>query len=760
MNLFDLDASYFSHPDHPFRDHISNIAASFKDHDHEIAAEFHDFGKLSDEFQHYIATWGQGPKTKHATLGAFYFLLTSRLRIDKKTFAIFLSILKHHGDLPNVDDYVLNTFDDDEMIEDDFERITAICNNIESRSTFKHDADDLIELFDEEEFTACRNLKGLDSYFGVKAVFSKLIFADKYEAIFKTQYHENPALEAGHYIDKLSRHLSVKQNPMAMVRNMARKEIIANYRSVTQKRIFIIEAPTGVGKTFTALHLALEIAKDKHKKRIINALPMTSIIDQTYEEYSKIIDVQTLLKFHYLTNAKSYDENIQETEQAGDQATKLNRQKNDYITASWSGDAVVITTFNQLFYAIYSNKNRDLIKFHTLRDAVVILDEIQSIPRILLKDVANTLSFLAQQFNIDFILMSATIPAIKNFLPQSNCADLLDNSYYEMEFNNRYTIHFEDHINSMNILAHEVAKAAEINRSVLCVVNTKRLALELFEKLENNYEKDEIFILSTNHIPLHRKEIVAAIKTRLDGGQKTVLISTQVVEAGVDLDFDIGFREFAPFSSIIQTAGRVNREGQKPNSRIIITDIIGKSPYDKKDVLYEDVKEMLKTQSVSENAILPVLREYFQIAIEKTAKEYQLLNEMKNLNFETVFDKFNNCFMKKIPTQTPMFIEIENGLHAEFSSEREMLLKKLKGAQRLEDKMEIKMRLKEQQKQVSGYVINVNANDVKYDFDAFYEGSEMKWCPYALTDKGIDHNTKYSYRKGWQNSDNELCCFF
>lgn len=765
MNLFDIDECYYSHPGYPFRKHISNMAASFDNSDHKTAAEFHDFGKLCEEFQDYIKTEKGGKvKTTHALESALYFLLRNDLMFDKNSFAIFFTILKHHGDLPDVDEYILNTFDDDDKLTKAYYRIKEICRKTGLQFDLKKDINELIELFDEDEFTGCMDLKGIDSYFNLKDVFSKLIFADKYEAIFKNRYAEIPIINSKRQIEKLIQFLSSKQNSMASVRNQARQEIIDNYKVNSRKRMFIIEAPTGIGKTFTALHLALEIARDKQKNKIINALPMTSIIDQTFEEYGRIIDKNTLMKFHYLTNAKSYNEYTQETEQAETESTILNKQRNDYIASSWSGDTFIVTTFNQLLYSFFSNKNRDLIKFWTLRDSVIIIDEIQAFPRILLKDIAYVITWLSYNFNIDFILMSATIPAIKNFLSSEDFAELLDNNYYEMDFNNRYAIRLEERINSIELLVNEIARASKTNLSILCVVNTKRLAFDLFENLYKSdlFNENELYLLSTNHIPLHRKMIINDLKSRLGERKRTILISTQVIEAGVDLDFDIGFREFAPLSSIIQTAGRVNREGGKHNSILVVTDKIGKTPYDEKDILYEEVKTLLKQNvELRENKMLPFLHEYFQLTIKKTSKDFQLIKDIKNLNFESVFKIFNAHFMKEMPTQVPLFIEIKDELHNDLSMERDKLLNKLRAAKKIEEKMNIKILLKEQQKKVSKFVINVNENEVKNEFPPFYKGSEMRWCPYSFVNNEIDNckNVKYSFKTGWKNST-DACCFF
>ncbi len=749
MNLFDINADFLSHPGYPFRIHVTNVAASFEEKLHQKAAEFHDFGKLSREFQEYIKDPNNSDKTRHAFNSAIFFLLNNNLKIDKESFAIFFSILKHHGDLLDVDTYILDNLDDEDKFEESFESVSSICRQVSLSWSSEKEAGDLIEIFDTDSFSQDYNLRGLDSYFKIKEVFSRLVFADKYEAIFKSCYSPSTDFDASLQISKLLDLISGKQNKMSAIRNQAREEIVQNYKANSKKRIFIIEAPTGIGKTFTALHLALEIAKDKGKKRIINALPMTSIIDQTYQEYGATISEKHLLKFHHLTNAKSYDEQQQEAEQAGVEAEeRLVRQKNDYIGASWSGDDVIVTTFNQLFNALFSNKNRELIKFWALNETVVILDEIQAIPRILLKDVAHVIGFLSRAFNIDFILMSATIPAIKSFLDQDTMAELLDNRYYEMDFNNRYELCFNPTINDIDSLVKEILLASETYNSVLCVVNTKKLSLEIFNKLEDRFEEEMLYLLSANHIPLHRKTVIGNIKERLDKREKTILISTQVIEAGVDLDFDIGFREFAPLSSIIQTAGRINREGEKPESKLIVTDRIGQSPYDEKDLLYDDVTNLLTTSNqLREKNILPILKKYFQIAIKKTSKDYQLLNEMINLDFETVYKRFNDRFMKEIPNRSPIFIEVEEGIYDYFNKEQNKLIKKLKAAKKLEEKMDIKIRLKELQKKIANYVISVNAEDIKNEKRAFHESNDMRWCPNSFVD--LPKGSKYTFKKGW-----------
>ncbi|NLU35397.1 MAG: DEAD/DEAH box helicase, partial [Wolinella succinogenes] len=473
--LENLGNSLFSHPNYPFKNHVKNIADSFDDREHKESAYFHDIAKLSDDFQSYI-NGNFKRKTTHAFESAFvYFCQQGEFRSWEES-AIFYSILKHHINLPNIfEDIIANHFDDfDELLFKKtglFEKLESIQKNLQNEYRYKEeDLESFCDFFNVFK-KQIEKIETINIYFLFKLRFSKLIFADKYEAIFHASYKPEKSFEPQKYIDNLE-DLIVKKNEENKIdlnnnRNKARIEILENYQSNCSKKIFIIEAPTGIGKTLAALRLALEIAKNENKQTIITALPFTSIIEQTHSEYRQIFEDNILLKYHHLTDNKQY---ISDTEQ------NQNLQKNDYIASTWAFDDVIVTTFNQLFYTIFSNKNRDLTKFWRLENSVIILDEIQSIPRVLLKDVAETLAFLSEAYNIHFILMSATIPAIKEFLGKESYAELLSEEYYKG--NERYTI-VPNFNMSFEGLKKEIRDKSK-TQSVLCVVNTKKLDSKIF----------------------------------------------------------------------------------------------------------------------------------------------------------------------------------------------------------------------------------------------------------------------------------------
>jgi CRISPR-associated endonuclease/helicase Cas3 len=749
VNLFEIEEKYFSHPNYPYIKHIRNIANSFEDANHKITAMYHDLGKLTKAFQTYInPEHPNKKKTTHALIGALFFLSQQVYRLDKNSLPVFLSIIKHHGNLEDVNTLAYDLSDEEDLLNEypklidkiyEVKSITGIDGNL--------DLKDFCDFFESDNFVKNRNLSGIDSYYNIKENFSKLIFTDKYEAIFKQSYHCIEPINAKRYLNKLINHLSEKVNDLSEVRNSARVDILQNFNKNTNKSIFIIEAPTGIGKTFTALHLALEIISKKNKKRLITALPMTSIIDQTFEEYLKIFDENVLLKFHHLTFSKSYKMNHTQEKENEQEYFK---QKDSFLSKSWADDKVIITTFNQLLNLLYSNKNLDLIKFWTLRDSVIVMDEIQAVPRVLLQDFAKTINYLVEYLNIDFILMSATVPDIKQFLEPKITSELLDHKYFSLEFNNRYVLKFNNKIKTEEALLNSIIQQHEKSNSVLTVVNSKKLALCIYEKLKTHYpEKEDIFLLSSNFIPVHRENIIARVSESLKNKDIPILISTQVIEAGVDLDFDFGFREFSPFYSIIQTAGRINRENRnaiKSSATLVVFPEIGFSPYHQNDLLKDEVVELL-SEEIREKHLLPLLKKYFSIAIKRTPKEMILFEKMENLEYQEVIRILNENFMKKIPYTVSLFIEIEKGLYGQFHSKLEKYYEELQSKTlSLEKKMNIKIQIKDVYKEVAQYVIDVPKNIVTH-LDSFYRDSEMKICSNNIVEEYYDISTGFKLDK-------------
>ena len=587
--------------------------------------------------------------------------------------------------MPDIDYFLSNAGLTKAKVADKLKKIDEIAQ----RANLDIDIDlyDFVDYFLDLE-NELSKYYGLESFFIFKKRYSRLILADKFEAIFSESYQNLAVLNAKKidlYIDRIKSLIADKKQDD--YKNKAREIIFKNYNANKDKKTFLIKTPTGIGKTLLALNLALEIAREGSKRRIITAIPFTSIIDQTHAEYQKIIADQDVLKYHHLTSYKSQNDDEQEQ-----------FMQKVFLADIWH-ENFIVTTFNQLFFTFFSNHNKDNLKLETLRDSVIIIDEIQNIPRVLLKSIAAAFNEFSKRYNIHFIIMSATMPHIAAEL--ESFTELSEPVLYKRE-KDRYEIIYEPDIKGLDDLVNEILKHQD--ESALCVVNTISKAKKLYEALKNS-GKRSVYLLTTHQIPLHRVQIIDEIKEKLEGSEKITLVATQLIEAGVDLSFDVGFREFAPIGAIIQAAGRVNRNAtsNKPAKVVVFDYIDGETfPYHDIDLQEEKVKEIL-SRSIKESEIYQILESYFQSTKDETTS-IDLLSLAKELKFQTLFDKFNNNFMPKQDYKVSLFIEQYNGHFNEFLEKRETLLTSGK------DKFIILANIKELEKELALYTIAVGKN--------------------------------------------------
>lgn len=283
---------------------------------HEQCVSFHDLGKLSKAFQVFIRSLNRSDATTHTLEGAFLYWAThiydqeeNESAFTPENLAVFWTILRHHADLGDFDELARDYLNHEDSILEKhpelFEKLTAIAETADLPISIP-DLDDFFDAFDSSygTFIKDHNLQSYSTYFRIKETFSQLIFADKYEACFKDTFRPPEKAIPGLLLERLQQFTSGKHNDLSDVRTAASNEVVANWKSAQDKKIFIIEAPTGIGKTFMSLRLGLEILHHTDAQKLITALPMTSIIDQTHEEYQHIIDNEHLLKHHYLSSPK------------------------------------------------------------------------------------------------------------------------------------------------------------------------------------------------------------------------------------------------------------------------------------------------------------------------------------------------------------------------------------------------------------------------------------------------------------------------
>ncbi len=735
--------TFFSHPNKNYNDHINRIAQSFDDENHKVVAHYHDLGKLSDKFQTYISLKPKADeerndfekrrkrlKTTHTLESAYLYFCNEENREDD-FLANFFAILKHHGSLSDIKKdmnaylSIIKKYVDDERLE--IIKTIASTSNIESDDDVDEFMDFFEDLYDEGFY------QSIDTFFLFKKRYSRLILADKFEAIFNEAYKNIPILSRENtdkHLNKIESIIAEKQkeNPNKF-RTDARETVLINYEQNKDSNIYLIKAPTGVGKTFIALELALKIAKDRgDKRRIITAIPFTSIIDQTHQEYENILGVNSVLKYHHLTKYKQDD----------DEKEQITFNQKVFFTDIWH-EPFIVTTFNQLLYTLFSNHNRDNIRLETLRDSVIIVDEVQNIPRVLISSIVKIFELFAKEYNIHFIIMSATMPSFDGVL--ENPTVLSEDWFYE-EKKNRYRLHFKENINTIEALSNEIDSC---EKSLLCVVNTIDKAKRLFETIQGK-EREDKFLLTTHQIPLHRQEIIEEIKEALGSGKNIKLISTQLIEAGVDLDFDVGYREFSPFGSIIQMAGRVNREGKKGISDIFVFDFleienqneeVKRLPYRAIDLQEDNTMSWLENP-LEEIEILKNLESYFKKVKDETSA-IDLEEPMRNLEFASLFGLLNENFMPNQPWKVSLFIEHREHQFSNYIEDRNEILNNPKY-----DVFEAMNRVKDLEKDLGLYTITVNHKLIeelakKYPLqEKFGRFILMNGCPAYTKYKGFN----------------------
>ena len=660
--LFD---EFWSHPNKLLENHIKNMISPDDDELDKQVKLYHDIAKLKNNFQIYIRDTSNDKLDKnHSFLSAYFFLLNSKF--DKiPTIFGFLAIVSHHSDAINLMTLArdANKFFKNSKELEYWDEVAGAAKNINiylGLSTKKDEFLDraeklrqyLILLQYKHKFT-------YEDFINFKSLYSNLIYSDKFEAIFNTPKQETKDIP----IDILE--CDIKTLPLNKKRDEFRNFVLNNFDE--NYKLFTLTAPTGYGKTLTALNFALKF----NKSRIIYTLPFTSIIDQTYDIIAKIYknsDI-SVSKAHHKTTID--EKNLTEE----DRYSKIK-----FLMESFSGE-INITTLYQLIFALFGNKNKDNVKFNQLKNSVVIIDEAQAIPYKFRKDFILLCEIISQRLGTIFIFMSATMPVIKS----ENFKEISNLEYFSKQ--DRYVIKWLD-ISGEEGLLEKICETAR-DKNTLVVVNTIKKAQELFVKLRDKFS---CFCLNGYMYDDHKRATIEAVRCAINTNKddplasKILLISTQSIEAGVDLDFDVGFREVSPISSIIQTAGRVNRHFGEIRGELYVFPEISKFT----NLIYGDlykvsgtILEDFRRKEVRESEILEISNSFFQkvsAQLEQDTDESDIGKRIKKLEFEDINEEIkkvmdDNCKQTLIIEAKENFIkdfeakilEIKNSQNNEFA---------------------------------------------------------------------------------------------
>jgi len=309
--------------------------------------------------------------------------------------------------------------------------------------------------------------------------------------------------------------------------------------------------PTGGGKTLSSLAFALRHARMHGLRRVILVVPYTSIIEQNADVIRRILGEDAVLEHH---SHYVHPEEGRRAEQNASLAYKLS-------TENWDA-TIIVTTSAQFFESLFDNRPSRCRKLHNIIQSVIILDEVQMLPVPYLKPCLSALKILTARYRSSVVLCTATQPALmkSSFLEEGFASEDVHSIIPHFLLPVLYRIFERSRAEHAGKLSDDrIAEIIMKERQILCIVNSRKQARSLYEALP----EEGRFHLSTLMNAINRERTIATIRERLDKKQCCRVISTSLIEAGVDVDFPTVYRELAGLDSILQAAGRCNREGKE-----------------------------------------------------------------------------------------------------------------------------------------------------------------------------------------------------
>ena len=597
----------------------------------QLAGMAHDIGKYSAAFQRRLHG---GPKVDHASAGAFECLKAQQL-------AAAFAISGHHGGLPDGggrgDAAGAGTF---------WGRINrASQGRLEDYHAWQSEFS--LPHANTPAFAGTR----LEGMFFTRMLFSCLVDADYTDTgAFMDNSPYLPASSSS--MEELWRRLETYVSgwfPPKGALNMQRCVILEQCISAGAQYgpgLFTLTVPTGGGKTVASLSFALAQAKARRMKRIVYVIPYTSIIEQTAQIFREILGDENVLEFH---SGVQFDQ--QEDDASSPETAPLTRS-----VETWDVP-VIVTTAVQFFESLYACQPSKCRKLHNLAQSVLIFDEAQMLPLPYLRPCVWAIAQLVRHYGASAVLCTATQPALdpifQEFAPEIPIREICPMAEAHWESFRRVSFQQAGTLSWMDLAAR-----LQQQEQVLCVVNTRRAAREVFHQLSGPGN----FHLSTLMYPAHRRRILDEIRRRLRDGLPCRVVSTSLIEAGVDVDFPAVYRELSGLDSILQAAGRCNREGKRPPEDSIVTIFQGEDPPPR---LFETSIGAGKIvldhcQDVSSRA---AIHTYFSTLLDLKGAEAQdahhilPLMESEFFPFRTVAERFH---LIESPTTT-VYLPLEEG---------------------------------------------------------------------------------------------------
>ncbi|MBP1560753.1 MAG: CRISPR-associated helicase Cas3' [Oscillospiraceae bacterium] len=510
----------------------------------------HDVGKYVEDFQWHLDD--EKIRFEHSVCGAIELEKLASTELEKSmVYMLLYCIAGHHSGLPNG-----GTKNDDPADPTLCGRLKRAPDYTGTKDYSSYKDEISLELPDFSElFNELRKCRNWEERYEKYAFFTRYLFSCLTDADFiDTEEFCNPEAERGYSADFAAAEKALDEKlsgfkidtPLKEARGRLQRQAIEN--SCGTENISILDMPTGSGKTLCSLKIALQKLNKTGKKRIIYVIPYTSIIEQTFNIFNDIIGKCVPIIQHH--SNYSPDKPDDKEHEYDNTAAKIRRS-----TENWDAP-IIITTSIQFFESLYHYKGSALRKMHNMADSVIIFDEIHTIPAELLQPCLRAVGYITQHLNSEAIFLSATMPdytsLFEKFIPDIKATKLLtDKSDVKYFSKCRY-------INMGRTDIDAVLEKSAGYKSSLIIVNDRKTAREIYNVLGGRK-----YHLSTYMTPADRSCTIKEIRAALKGDEPISVVSTSLVEVGVDLDFEAVFRQLSGLDNILQSGGRCNRNGER-----------------------------------------------------------------------------------------------------------------------------------------------------------------------------------------------------
>ena len=714
-----------------------------------LVAASHDFGKSTLFFQNYIISEfenkefnGDVREKSHALISAFfgYYMIDkwlSNVQLDQHwksflPFAAFLAIDGHHSSYKSIDE-ILTIIDRNralievqlnnivpEIFEYQFEGIdfhfginfnVDIIDTISSKlRKFSREYKKIPKGYDKDKWLDIQIEHRILGLF----VYSILLEADKaYLASDNpTQYERNPIPIQEDLIDKYISKISDNKT-INKDRNRAYKETIQGICSIPlEERIYSITLPTGLGKTLLSASWALKLRNKISKKnnfmpKIIVSLPFLSIIEQTDEEYKKFLD-ELYIKHEERIYFPSYSISDFIYRDGRDNQERSNDSIDFYLNI-WNAE-MIVTTYDQLLYSIFSLKRKHLLRFHNLFNSIIIFDEVQALPSELWNPFDKFFRKLAEVGDTRILLMSATQPGF-----MQDAKELVPNHEDYFIKRKRVELHIEPKHEPLNEFLERLPELLDthIDKSMMIVLNTRESSKLVYKKaIKILGNSRPIFYLSSLVAPSQRTERISKIKDSIKRHEKPLIVTTQCIEAGVDIDVEYILRDWAPLDSIFQVSGRCNRNGLKELGHVQLAILESDAGREFSEMIYDNI-ELDSTAfslrenglDICENAFYELGKKYFSFIRDSIGQSMRIIN---------AYAQYTHGYVEKgkeIPVDIKKLLR-DDGHQDHFivSSLDPKLETELQEALDIEDRWERRYAIKNLRKRIAANSVNMHFN--------------------------------------------------